>query len=289
MSNNLSAKETRIQALNKVVWIGYPRVVEIRKALDALLVYPKMHRMPNIAIIGETNNGKTMLLKNFYAKHETALNPLDRKTVMPIVMVQMPPEPDENRFYDVLLERLFANGSPREPVTSKLGRLKRLLEQLETRQIILDEFQHTLAGSVMKQRKFLNAVKYLGNELQISFVAAGTMETLSALQADTQIANRFDPMFLPKWKLDENYLRLLVTLESKLGLKNESNLGEEKIAALILHESQGTIGEIHALLKKLATYAINSGEEKITEKMFEMNMLKVIGWRNATDRRKNEM
>ncbi|MET3115825.1 hypothetical protein AAKU64_000028 [Undibacterium sp. GrIS 1.8] len=278
----------RIKALENLFWIGYPKAAEIRNELEALLQHPKMHRMPNMAVIGETNNGKTMLLNNFYKKHAVPIDPINRKTILPIVKVQMPPEPDENRFYDVILERLFANESPREPVTSKISRLKKLFDRLETRQLILDEFQHCLAGSTSRQRKFLNALKYLGSETQITIVASGTLETLNALQADVQIANRFNTMFLPKWILNDDLLRLLKTMEPKLGLKEESGLSDERLASLILAESQGTIGEIHALLKALAKYAILSGEEKISEKMFVTSTLRLAKWRNPADRKKAE-
>jgi len=274
--------EKRIQALKETFWIGYPRVQEIRKSLESLLIHPKILRMPNIAIIGETNNGKTTLIDNFYNKHKVEPNPTNHKTILPVISLQMPSDPDENRLYDVLLERLFANGSPREPVTSKLTRLKKILTNLEVRIIILDEFQNMLVGALKKQRKLLNAIKYLGNELQISFVASGTMEVLAALNADPQIANRFETMFLPKWTLNEDFLRLLVTMEPRLGLKKKSYLENEALASLILEESEGTIGEIHELLRRLAKYAITTGVEQITVDMFSADNLKKANWRSPT-------
>ncbi|MCH8618030.1 TniB family NTP-binding protein [Undibacterium sp. TS12] len=282
-----SDKELRIKALEKVVWIGYPRAIHIRGRLDSLLSYERMHRMPNLAIVGESNNGKTMLLNNFCKRANPETSPLDKKTVLPVLMIQTPPEPDENRLYDELLTELFANGSPREPITTKKARFAKLVEVLETRLLIFDEFQHMLAGSLLKQRKFLNAIKYLGNLLQISCVVSGTPETLNALQADPQIANRFEPVFLPKWKLDADFLRLLVTLESLLGLKETSNLAQEKLATLLLATCEGNIGELCFLLRKLATYAINSGEERITENMFKAEILKAAEWTSPSNRNRS--
>jgi len=259
MSDKLPTSAERIKALDRVVWIGYSRVKEIRDAMDSLLEYPRMHRMPNLAIIGATNNGKSMLLENFVKKHKTEDSPENVKTTLPVIRVQMAPEPDEGRLYDILLTRLFSNQSAREPVTSKLFRLQTLLTKLETKQIILDEFNYAAVGTLSKQRKFLNALKYLSNELRISLVVAGTPETLSALQADEQMANRFSPMYLPKWKEDAELLKLLVTLEKKIDLKNESRLWDGKLPKFILSESEGTIGEINDLIVKLAKYAILTG------------------------------
>ena len=274
----------RIDAFDKNIWIGYTKAIEIRKTLETLLHYPRMHRMPNLALIGESNNGKTMLLKNFIKKHVVEPTPTASKSILPVLMIQMPPKPDENRFYDELLTRLFANESAREPITSKLSRLKILLKKIETKIIVLDEFQHSLAATMKNQRVLLNAIKYMSNELMISFVASGTLETLNSLQADPQIANRFEPTYLPKWRYDDDFKRLMVTFEARLGLKKESNLAEEKLGNLILATSEGTIGEIDDLVKKLAKFAIVSGTEQITTDMFESKILKRIGWTSPSTR-----
>lgn len=276
--------DERIAALDKVFWIGYTRAINIRQELETLLQHPRMHRMPNMALIGETNNGKTMLLNNFYRKYKVEPTPTNSKSTLPVLMIQMPPKPDENRLYDALLSRLFADESPREPITSKLNRLKILLDRIETKIIVIDEFQHNLAASLKNQRVLLNAIKYMNNEFRISFVASGTMETLNALQADPQISNRFDPKFLPKWNNDDDFKRLLASIEIRLGLKNESNLAEDKMSNLVLSISEGTIGEIHSLLKKLAKFAITSGTEQITPKMLDAKILDQIGWRSPSSR-----
>lgn len=270
--------EQRIYNLQKRVWVGYSRATEIRAALETLLKYPKTHRMPNVAIIGETNNGKTMLIENFLRKNNPPPDPNAENVTLEILMVQVPPEPDEGRLYNAMLERLWSPGSMKEPTDSKLQRLKLLLFRLETKMLVFDEFQHAIAGNATKQRRFLNAIKYLGNELQIPIVALGTPEALNALQSDPQIANRFEPMYLPKWKLDTDLFRLLFSIEPKLGLKNPSNLAARNMARLILDASEGTIGEIMKLLRVLAIYAIKSGDERITEDMLKEPKLRECGW-----------
>jgi hypothetical protein len=39
--------------------------------------------------------------------------------------------------------------------------------------------------------------RWLGNELQIPIIAAGTAEALHAIQCDDQLANRFEPIAVP--------------------------------------------------------------------------------------------
>lgn len=270
--------DERIIQLKRPLWIGYPNAQEILQRLEGCLAHPKMHRMPNLAIIGETNNGKTMLLRAFYRRHQPSEEAQVIKPTLPILMLQSPPEPDEGRLYADILNKLFSKAGTREPAESMLQRIRLLLSNLETKMIILDEFQHALAGTGLRLRRFLNGIKFLGNELQIPIVVAGTPETLNVLQSDPQVANRFEPVFLPKWQLDENYLRLLATIEPKLGLRNPSKLYSTKIASRLFEESEGTIGELMKLLNRLGETAMKNGTECITEASVSHENIKAIGW-----------
>src|SRR2546423_1765777 len=69
------------------------------------------------------------------------------------------------------------------------------------RMLIIDEIHHVLAGSLLQQHNFLNTIKHLSNELQIPIVGVGTREAFNALQTDPQLANRFEPVFLPRWTI----------------------------------------------------------------------------------------
>jgi TniB protein len=271
-------KEQRIQAIQKRTWIGYTRALMIREQLENLLNYPRTHRMPNLAIIGETNNGKSMLLKSFLRRHGPPDDPNVDHTTLPVLLLDTPSEPDEARLYRKMLERLFATASNREPADSMFSRLKVILRHLETRMIILDEFNNAVAGAPVKQRRFLNAVRLMGNELEIPIVAAGTPEALAAIQSDAQLANRFEPIFLPKWQLDAEYGRFLKSVEKEFGLAKPSNLIDPKFAQKLLEVSGGTIGEFMEILRRLAIKAIRTGEEQITIDMLKLDYLSSLGW-----------
>lgn len=285
--STLSA-DSRLQAIKRPFWIGYPRVLTILQQMEEIYNHPKMHRMPNLAIIGETNNGKTMLLNTFYRRHAPTEEAYLEHPTLPILMLQAPPEPSEGRLYADILTSLFSYAGARETADSKLQRIRMLLTNLETRMIILDEFQNTLAGSGTRLRRFLNGIKYLGNELSIPIIVAGTPETLNVLQSDPQIANRFEPAFLPKWDLDADYLRLLATIEPKLGLKLRSKLHEPIIAKRLHEESEGTIGELMKLLQALAKDAILSGKETITQEMVQRGHLETLNWKPPSLRNRYE-
>jgi hypothetical protein len=94
----------------------------------------------------------------------------------------------------------------------------RMLVTINVKMLIIDEIHHVLAGPLLKQRHFLNVIKYMGNELQIPIVAAGTHDAFNAIQIDPQLANRFEPALLPRWSMNEDYLRLLASFEPTLRL-----------------------------------------------------------------------
>ncbi|WP_394350819.1 TniB family NTP-binding protein [Elizabethkingia argenteiflava] len=57
-----------------------------------------------------------------------------------------------------------------------------LLKELEVKVLIIDEINHVLAGTISKQRLFLNVIKYLSNELNIPLVCSGTKLAFNAIQ-----------------------------------------------------------------------------------------------------------
>jgi hypothetical protein len=149
-------------------------------------------------------------------------------------------------------------------VSAKRTRTVQVLKDIGLKVLCIDELHNSLAGSTLKRQQFLNALKYLGNELRISIIACGTEDLLRATSTDPQIQNRFQPIFLPKWKLDKGFRQLLRTFESIIPLKEESNLHSGLLSKKIYAFSEGSIGELSMLLNKAATFALKNGEEKIT-------------------------
>jgi hypothetical protein len=100
--------------------------------------------------------------------------------------------------------------------------------------------------------------------LQIPLVGLGTPEALHAIQADPQLANRFTPVVLPPWRRDREFLRLLASFEQILPLRRPSRLIAEPLARTLLALSEGSLGDLVALLTAAAIAAIRSGVEQIT-------------------------
>jgi hypothetical protein len=185
------------------------------------------------------------------------------------LFLQAPPVPDEGRFYNAILELLFAPYKPSDRVDKKQFQVIRLMRYVNIRMLIIDEIHHILAGNLNKQKAFLNVIKYLGNELQIPIVGVGTKDAFRAIQTDSQLANRFEPAAMPRWKFEMNFLRLLASFEKMLPLKYPSALHETTLATILFSMSEGYIGELSKILTEAAVHAIQSGKEKIDKETLE--------------------
>ncbi len=273
--------EERILSVKKSKWIGYNNAVKIHKKLEDLRDYPKTLRMPNLLLVGDSNNGKTVLLTRFAESNNSYVDEITQELILPVLMIQAPPDPDEKRFYNSILESLFAPYKNSEKIESRQQRVIHLLKKIQLKVLIIDEIHHLLAGTLSKQRTFLNVIKYLSNELKISIVCSGTREAFNAIQTDPQLANRFEPKILSKWQFDEEYLRLLASFEKILPLKEPSLLIEKSTANAILMKSEGLLGEISKILELSTILAIETGMEKINK-----NILDNIDYISPSDRKK---
>jgi hypothetical protein len=274
----------RIDFIHGRKWISYTAAQSALETLHALLRHPKVHRMPNLLLVSETNNGKTAIVRHFRDQVTPPVDFAAEVTITPVILVQAPPVPDERRLLSLILDSVNAPYKRNDRADNLARDLKRLAPLIGVRMLIIDEIHHVLAGDARRQQAFLNVIKSLGNELLIPIVAVGTRDAFHALRTDEQLANRFRPFALPKWEFDLDYLRFLSTYESLLPLRNESNLAEETIALKILGMAGGIIGELADLLRTASAEAIRSKDECISAALLDR-----INWTRATERTQIEM
>ncbi len=275
--------EIRIRRIRTDRWIGYARAEAALSAMEDLLTFPKRTRMPNLLLVGPSNNGKTMIVEKFRREHLRGAEADLREgaIAVPVLKVQMPPAPDERRFFSAVLEALGAPDRSNDRLAAKQDMAMRMLRATNVRLLVIDEVHNILSGSRDQQRRFLNLLRWLGNELQIPLVAVGTSEALRAIQSDDQLANRFTPFSLPPWRHDAEYLRLLNTLEAMLPLRERSGLEEPALAQKLLNAAEGILGEIVNLVTTAAVAAVVAGEERIL-----IERIDDIGFIPPTERRR---
>lgn len=259
----------RITFIESRRWIGYPRAVQILDQMEHLLRYPKNHRMPNLLVVGRTNNGKTVIVNKFAANHPADENEQGNGVSVPVLSFRMPPVPNVMQFYERILRTLAAPLKNSDRLARRERQVFDLLARINLKMVIIDDIHNVLRGRLDKQLEFLSTLRDFGNELQVPIVAVGTKDAFMAVQSDPQLANRFEPVILPLWDVGDDSRRLLASFEMLLPLKKPSNLSETSMSIKILSMSEGTIGDTSMLLNRAAIFAIKSGTEQITEKVLE--------------------
>lgn len=258
----------RVHRIRADRWIGYPKAVDAVERLEMLFRWPRKQRMPNLLLVGPTNNGKSMIVERFRRQHPPVTEP-DRESI-PVVCVQMPSEPSVLRFYTALLAALGAPLRPRQRLADVERLALSLLREVGVRMLVIDELHNVLAGRGETRREFLNLLRFLGNELRISLVGVGTREAYLAVRSDDQLENRFEPFVLPVWEVGDETRSLLASFAASFPLHAPSVIDSEDMARYLLARSEGTIGELARLLTAAAVAAVESGEERIDHRTLTM-------------------
>lgn len=276
--------EERIRYIRRDTFVPYPAAKAAQKVLGNMLDWPRCSRMPDRLLVSETNNGKTALVRRFVEMHAPQKNPDGEAAFIPIIYVQAPPVPDERRFYAALLDAIGMVHRKSQRTDDLFYQVRTLLPKVGLKMIIIDEIHHVLAGSTKRHHAFLNTIKYLANELAIPMVAVGTQQALYAVQSDSQIDNRFQPLELPRWRCSNVWRQLLSSFEERIPLRKPSDMQDMLLAERIHAMAEGTIGELATLLKLASIEAIRGGEERICDAVLDR-----LNWQAPSKRRKHAL
>lgn len=262
----------RVRFIYAERWIGFPRAELGLSLLRDLIQHPPCARMPCLLIHGDSGMGKTKIVERFRRDFPDDFDTEQGCARRPVVVMEMPPGPGEQRFYGQLLATLNAphHGYERLDVLEQIA--LRLLRAINPRMLVIDEVHNLLAGTPREQRRTLNLLKFLANQLRVPLVCLGTDDALRAMQSDPQIASRFEPFHLPRWCADAAFRSLLATLEAALPLRKPSNLGQKPMVECILTHSGGITGNVVRLLTRAAAYAILDGQERIDIAVLERGL-----------------
>ncbi len=267
----LSDKE-RIEFMDQPRWIGHKAAQQILDTLQGIMHKPQRPRMPNLLIVGDSNNGKTTIVRRFRDLCGQGYVNDDAEPVKPVILAEAPPSADEKGLLISILERFFAPYRASDPTSKLRYQVIHLFRSCHVSILIIDEFHSLLTGTPVKQREIMNTIKLLCNELGIPIVGVGTREAVRVLHTDPQHASRFDVVTLPTWELNQDFQRLLAGFEKVLPLKIPSRLHQPELAALLHTVSEGNTGNLHRLLVECASEAIKSGKEQIDKKIIESKL-----------------
>jgi hypothetical protein len=260
----LSAEE-RIHRIRADRWISYPRAEAALAKLETLMSFPERARMPNLLLVGESGMGKTMIIEKFTRDHPASFDDTTGRLHMPVVAVQMVSGPDETRFYRRILAAIGAPEPPRATLAVLESLALRLLSELRPGLLVIDEIHSLQAGTIREQARFLNMLRFLGNELRVPLVCVGTTQARNALRTDDQLVRRFEAFALPPWREGGDFTGLISTLMRSLPLRRESQI-DEKTLSRIIGVTGGITSGMFSIMSQLAIAAIESGEERIVSR-----------------------
>ena len=268
-------------AVQMPCFVNTPTTSNVLNKLEKLLTFPKQDRMPCILILGDSNSGKTRILKKFWEKHPLIKDPADHQDRRPVIYFEVG-GPGEGRFFDEALKGLGVTPAlSHNPRQKEQQFLTHCIKQ-GVKALLIDEFHNGIHASSREQLKLLVRVRHLTNVLQIPIVVAGTEDAKTFLFSDPQLSSRFVIQErVPRWQEGNAYRGFLRGLEAKYQLKKPSKLAESgTLAGKILDMTEGLTGEIVRLLQASAELAVETGEEQITEKLLDS-----VIWTKPSERR----
>lgn len=286
--------DPRIAQMTRNIWVGYERALHIRRELGVLVNCPPNHRPPCAAIIGHTNNGKSMLLHSFKKRYAPVPDPNAEKTYMPVVVVQTPKTTDVNELYDRILAKVSIGHRAKEREAYKESRIAEMFKSLGVRVLVMDDFFNFGFGPLKKRQLTLNALRNMTAELQLSIVVSGTPQVINILSSDASLLNRFEIYRLPRWSIESDedfvkYAQFILSVEPVLLLKEPCSIATNPDAVEQIHAmSEGLIGETVNILRRLAKAAILAGRETVDGRMVTAQYIRSLGYRKPSERPKIE-
>ena len=257
-----SMKE-RIAYIQAPRWIGHQVAVQAHERFAELLSRPPALRTRGLMLVGPYANGKTMIAERFAVEH---LRAAEKQQVW---VVQTREGAGLAHFYGSILQALRAPLGTSRGVGRKAEQIDYLLDSLQPRILIFDEFHNALRGRTRDVEAVLAFLRRIGRQFDISPVLIGEVAVYDFVNHTAEMATRFDLHAVPRWQYGEELLVLLDSLEAALPLARASDLSDGTMARMILKLSEGLIGEIVAIISAAAVTAVRSGAERVTKSGLE--------------------
>lgn len=259
-------REERARFAREDRWVEYPAAAKALSAMADVVERPRGIRNRGRLLAGRPDNGKSALLDRL-----RALNPATSletgETILPVILMSMPDDPGEAKFWSALLSALRIPHRTTDAAKHHKAQALEVIRVLRSRALLVDEMHNLLEGSGRQQSHALAMLKMVSNELAIPIIAAGTQRAVSALTTDDQTATRFLPIGLPPWRVTQDLRTFLTGMEAVLPLAEPSDLASREMAEALLAKSNETIGGLVFVLQEAAVLAIRGGKERLDLKL----------------------
>lgn len=258
------SQEEKIRFVREDRWLPYQEADRLLGKLESLFKMPDKIRAASMLIVGDSHCGKSSLVRHFRDRHPRTDGMYEASCPV-YYLHSCPPEPDEHRLYEEILQDLKIPFRYSDRPSKKLDEVRYQFEQIGVRMVILDEMSNALSGSSNKQRVFMNALKNLHNAIQRPVILVGTHEAEFVAHSDRQFQSRFKVEMLNRWSYGVEFQRFLAKLELTLPFEQSSLLASAKLSQQIFDRAKsGCIGDYVDLVAEAAVLAIETKAKKIS-------------------------
>jgi Cdc6-like AAA superfamily ATPase len=279
--SKLSVRE-RI-CLAEQIYISYPRLSELQSKISYCHQHSKYSAEPECLFInGPTGTGKSTLYRRYeqqFTRQET-----DNGTVVPVLSATIPVPATVKSLATRLLFNLGDPAAEMGTTYNKTLRLERLMKNCSVELIILDEFQHFIDRDSHKILQTISDwLKNLLNDTAIPIILIGLPGSDAVLDSNQQLNRRFsvreslDPFGWRVTKQQEEFRKFLYLLETKLPLKEPSNLADISMAFRFYLASSGVIAHVMKIVRKATVKALEQSTEHLTLDILAQAYKEVMG------------
>jgi type II secretory pathway predicted ATPase ExeA len=236
----------------------------VKKVRRALLTRGT-NRNLHLAIVGDSNAGKTQVIKEALASIYGTSDSKELMAISNVHRMECSSRMDENGFYQQYLAALNWPSNARSSVAENKRAVLKALQSGGHKKLVIDEVQKLVLQSNSMRTGFFNTLTELSNDDRCCthFFLCGKYETLTAIQQMPDLISRFQVIHMHRLAHDREFYDTLRGMRAYLPLRKEFRLDRE--LGKLLHDfSEGLIGWLARILATAAEEAIESGEEAIT-------------------------
>lgn len=281
MSHDLNLVAAIRRARMDGIMIDHPRAEKARAVFDFLTEHgrqPGEHEKRCVGLIAPTQSGKSTLLRDYAAKHNSP--DLLRERQVPILHVTLQANLTRRQFAEEVLVALAAIGNwnpfARKGTEAMLQRrVDQYLRLAGVQLLVLDEAHHLVHSD---NHKVIVSVSETIKRMLIKgvcpIVLSGIEDVHKIFKANAQLTHRAEPV-ISLSRLDPANsadMRLFFTfladymaaMERAGVVKNASRLLDDDVPACILEVTQGVLGAACNLLKAAVRTATLAGRDELS-------------------------